>query len=123
MPMLSHPLALAGILIVIVQLSGCAEPQPLSADPTGRLFGRGLDQIADLYIVPVSSRKLALAAAGRLARVDPKFAVFETPGPQEKTEIALEYGGRDIAAYPIPSGDDPHLWGGWLGHLLTDAKA
>ena len=87
------------------------------------MFGRGLDQIADLYIVPVSSRTLALAAAARLSQLDSKFAVLETPGPQEKTEIELDYGGRDVATYPIPSSDDPHLWGGWLGHLLADAKA
>ena len=126
MPLLLRPvaaLAPRGILVLIVLLASCAEPQPLPADPTGRLFGRGLDQIAELYIVPVSSRKLALAAAARLSQLDPKFAVFETPGPQEKTELALDYGGRDVATYPIPSSDDPHLWGGWLGHLLADAKA
>ncbi len=125
-PMSSRPsavLALASILIMILQLTACVEPEPLPTDPTGRLFGRGLEQIADLYIVPVSSRKLALAAARRLTRLDPKFAVWETPGPQEKTEIALEGGGRDVATYPIPSSDDPHLWGGWLGHLLADANA
>ena len=126
MPLLLRPvaaLAPRGILVLIVLLASCAEPQPLPADPTGRLFGRGLDQIAELYIVPVSSRKLALAAAARLSQLDPKFTVFETPGPQEKTELALDYGGRDVATYPIPSNDDPHLWGGWLGHLLADAKA
>jgi len=126
MPLLLRPvaaLAPRGILVLVVLLASCAEPQPLPADPTGRLFGRGLDQIAELYIVPVSSRKLALAAAARLSQLDPKFTVFETPGPQEKTELALDYGGRDVATYPIPSNDDPHLWGGWLGHLLADAKA
>ena len=71
MPLLLRPvaaLAPRGILVLIVLLASCAEPQPLPADPTGRLFGRGLDQIAELYIVPVSSRKLALAAAARASR-------------------------------------------------------
>jgi carboxyl-terminal processing protease len=111
------------ILALAVLLASCAQPQPLPTDPAGRLFGRGLDQIAELYIVPVSSRKLALAAAARLSQLDPKFAVLETPGPQEKTELLLDYGGLDVATYPIPSSDDPHLWGGWLGQLLADAKA
>ena len=115
-------LAPAGFFALVVLLTACSELQPLPADPTGRLFGRGLDQIAELYIVPVSSRKLALAAAARLSELDPKFAVLETPGPEDSTEIALEYGRREIATYPSPSGDDPHLWGGWLGHLVADAK-
>jgi carboxyl-terminal processing protease len=115
-------LAPAGFFVLVVLLSACSELQPLPADPTGRLFGRGLDKIAELYIVPVSSRKLSLAAAARLSQLDPKFAVLETPGPQDSTEIALDYGGREIATYPNPAGDDPHLWGGWLGRLVADAK-
>jgi carboxyl-terminal processing protease len=115
-------LAPAGFLVLFV-LTACAERQPLPGDPTGRLFGRGLDEIADLYIAPVSSRKLALAAAARLSQLDANFSVLETPGPEDKTEIALEFGGREVATYPSPSSDDPHLWGGWIGHVLADAKA
>jgi carboxyl-terminal processing protease len=114
-------LAPAGLCVLVVLLTACSALQPLPADPTGRLFGRGLDEIAELYIVPVSSRKLSLAAAARLSQLDPKFAVLETPGPQG-IEIELDYGGREIATYPSPSGDDPHLWGGWLARVVADAK-
>lgn len=126
MPMSLRPaavLAPAGILALIVALAACAGRQPLPIDPTGRLFARGLDEISDLYIVPVSSRRLVLSAAARLARLDPKFSVLETPGPQDRTEIVLSYGAREVAAYPSPSSDDPHLWGGWMGQLVADAKA
>ncbi len=95
----------------------------MPVDPTERLFGRGLDEIADLYIEPVSSRILALAAAARLSELDAKFAVLETPGPGDHTEIALDYGGRELATYANPSGDDPHLWGAWLGQVIENAKA
>jgi carboxyl-terminal processing protease len=125
MPVSLHPvgdLAPAALLVLLALLTACTQLQPLPADPTGRLFGRGLEEIGDLYILPVSSRRLALAAAARLSQLDPKFAVLETPGPEERTEIALDYGGREIATYPSPSSDDPHLWGGWLGHLVADAK-
>jgi len=94
----------------------------MPSDPAGRLFGRSLDQIAELYIVPVSSRRLALDAANRLSLLDPNFGLAESPGPNSQFEIVLNYGGREIAAYPSPSADDPHVWGGWLGKLEADAK-
>src|SRR5215471_9431574 len=50
-------------LVLLTVLAACAEHQALPSDPTGRLFARGLDQITDLYISPVSSRKLVLAGA------------------------------------------------------------
>ncbi|MGH7115951.1 MAG: S41 family peptidase [Stellaceae bacterium] len=126
MPMSLRPaarLAAAGSFVLLVLLGACAQRQPLPTDPAGRLFGRGLDDIADLYIAPVSSRTLALAAAARLSRLDPKLAVLETPGPEDRTELALDYDRREITTYPSPSGDDPHIWGEWLGHVLTDAKS
>ncbi len=116
-------LAPAALCALLILLAGCAERPPLPADPTARLFGRGLDDIADLYLEPVSSRVVALAAAARLSQLDPKFAVLETPGPGEHTEIVLNYGDRELATYPNATGDDPHLWGAWLGQLLVDAKA
>jgi carboxyl-terminal processing protease len=127
MPMSCRPAAVfasAGLLVGLLLLGACSvERQPLPANPAGRLFARGLDEIDDLYIVPVSSRVLALAAANRLSQLDPEFAVLETPGPEDRTEIALDYYGREIATYPDTSGDDPHFWGAWLGELETDAKA
>lgn len=116
-------LAPAALCALLILLAGCAERPPLPTDPAGRLFGRGLDDVAELYIEPVSSRILAFAAAARLSQIDPKFAVLETPGPGDHTEIALDYGGRELATYPNASGDDPHLWGAWLGQVLVDAKA
>jgi carboxyl-terminal processing protease len=126
MPMSLRPTAVrapAGLLALLVLLAGCAVRQPLPTDPTGRLFARALDEIADLYIVPASSRRLVLAAAARLTGLDPKISITETPGPEDQTEIVLGYGGRDVAAYPSPAVDDPHVWGGLLGQLITDAKA
>jgi carboxyl-terminal processing protease len=126
MPNSRRPAAIfasAGLLLGLLLLGACAERQPLPADPAGRLFARGLDEIDDLYIVPVSSRALALAAADRLSQLDPNFAVLETPGPQDRTEVALDYRDREVATYPDPSADDPHLWGAWLGQVLADAKA
>jgi carboxyl-terminal processing protease len=125
MPMSLRPTAVRApsVLALLVLLAACAVRQPLPADPTGRLFARALDEIADLYIVPESSRRLVLAAASRLSWLDPKFSIAETPGPENRTEIVLGYGGREVAAYPSPAADDPHAWGGWVGGVTADAKA
>ncbi len=109
-------------LVLLVALAACAERQALPNDPTGRLFARGLDEISDLYIAPVSSRRLVLGAAARLSRLDDKFSVAETPGP-DKTYLVLSYAGNEVAGYPIPSHDDPHDWGAMVGRLVADAKA
>src|SRR5262252_8852563 len=100
-------LARVGSVVLLVAFAACAERQALPNDPTGRLFARGLDEITDLYIAPVSSRKLVLSGASRLSRLDDKFSISETPGP-DKTQIVLSYGGREVAIYPAPSHDDPH---------------
>src|SRR5271166_1636226 len=110
------------VLVLLVALAACAERQALPNDPAGRLFARGLDEITDLYIAPVSSRKLVLAGAARLSRLDDKLSVSETPGP-DKTQLVLAYAGSEAAAYPIPAHDDPHDWGALMGRLVASAKA
>jgi carboxyl-terminal processing protease len=125
MPMWLRPavaLAPAGIVALVFALFGCAPMQPMPTDPAGRLFARGFDEIDQLYIVPVSNRRLALDAAARLEQLDPKLRVTETPGPTNGTEIVVDYGEREIADYPSPVTDDPHIWGGWLGVLEATAK-
>ena len=115
-------LARVGSVVLLVAFAACAERQALPNDPTGRLFARGLDEITDLYIAPVSSRKLVLAGVARLSRLDGKFSVAETPGP-DRTQIVLSYDMREVAVYPVPSDDDPHNWGALIGRLIAAAKA
>jgi carboxyl-terminal processing protease len=106
-----------------VLLAACVEHQSLPVDPTGRLFARGLDEITDLYIAPVSSRNLILSGAARLSRLDDKFSVKESAGTGSKTQVVLNYAGREVAVYPMPADDEPHAWGALMGQLVTDAKA
>jgi carboxyl-terminal processing protease len=126
MPLSLRPAALfmwASNFAVSVLLAACVERQSLPNDPTGRLFARSLDEITDLYIAPVSNRKLILAGAARLSRLDDKFSVSESAGAESKTQIALSYGGREVAVYPMPADNEPHAWGALLGRLVANAKA
>jgi carboxyl-terminal processing protease len=108
-------------LILLMAIAGCAERQALPSDPTGRLFARGLDEITDLYITPVSNRMLVLSGAARLSRLDEKFSVSESPGT-DKAQLVLSYGGSEVAVFPIPSHDDPHDWGALMGRLVAGAR-
>jgi len=125
MPLSLRPaadLARASSLAFAVALAACAAHQALPDDPAGRLFARSLDEITDLYITPVSSRKLILAGAARFSRLDSKFSVTENSGPEGKTKIVVNYDGREVAAHPTPGDDDPHAWGGLMGRLIAGAK-
>jgi carboxyl-terminal processing protease len=103
-------------------LAGCAQQQPLPADQAGRLFARGLDEIAEFYIEPASNRLLALGGAQRLSILDHGLTLAENPGPQSRAEIVLDYRGREVTAEPEPAEDDPHAWGALLGRLVASAK-
>ena len=126
MPLSLRPaavLARASSFALVVALAACVEHQALPDDPTARLFARGLDEITDLYIAPVSSRQLILAGAARLSRLDKKFSVTESPVREDKTQIAVSYDGREVAVYPTPDDDEPHAWGELMGRLVATARA
>ena len=125
MPLSLRPAAAllrASNLALVVLVAACAEHQALPNDSTGRLFARGLDEITDLYIAPESSRKLILAGASRFSRLDDKFSVTEGVGADNKTQVILTYGGREVAVYPTPANDEPHAWGALMGRLVANAK-
>lgn len=125
--MLSRPAAVlarrASSLALVLGLAACAGPEALPEDPTGRLFARSLDEISDLYIAPVSSRKLVLAGDARLSRLDNKLSVTEALGPGDRELLALSYEGRQIATYSMPADDQPRAWGALMGRVVADAKA
>ena len=99
-------------------LGACVGGDAGRTDTTGQLFTRGFDEIADLYIEPTSTRKLALAGTARLARLDDKLVISERPGQL----LAVSYAGRDIAALPMPAEDDTQGWGGLVAHTIEAAK-
>jgi carboxyl-terminal processing protease len=107
-------------------LVACTDPgnrkAALPADPGGKLYAKGLDEITDLYIEPVSARALAIAGAERLSRLDNKLAVTETPSTNDKMALVLVYEGRQVAMFAVPGNADALDWGVVLANLIAAAK-
>ena len=113
----------AGALSVLFVLAACTGDRAgLPSDPAGKLFARGLDEIIDLYIEPVSSRGLALSGAARLARLDGKVAVREEAPTPESVSLVISYDGKPAAALPIPGNAGAHEWGRLLADTIAAAK-
>jgi carboxyl-terminal processing protease len=107
-------IAWAAFLVTLAACAGQGSPQ---ADAGGQLFARGLDQIAGLYLEPVTSRRLALSGAARLARLDDKLGVSDGLGA-----VALAYDGRDIGFFATPSDTSSREWGQLIATLIATAK-
>jgi carboxyl-terminal processing protease len=103
-------------------LAACAGQAPLAADAPGQLFARGLDDIADLYIEPVSSRRLAISGAARLSRLDGKLGVSDNFGTGMMGAVALAYDGRDIGFFAMPGDTNSREWGQLVATLIATAK-
>ena len=118
----ARAIAQAGVVFGVLALAGCAGQERLPADAEGQLFARGLDEIAGLYIEPVSSRRLALSGAMGLARLDGKLAVSDGFATGAANALALSYDGRDIGLYAIPPEAKSGEWAGLLTTLIAAAK-
>lgn len=104
-----------------VALAACAGQQQPATLAGGQLFARVLDEIGELYLEPVPSRRVAIAGAARLARLDNKIAVGDTFGGAGGA-LALSYEDRHLAFYPIPADKDSRAWGALLDTVIASAK-
>ena len=112
----------AGLILTLLTLAGCAAQGSLPADADAKLFARGLDEIADLYIEPESSRRLVLSAMARLSRLDAELQVHDSVGTGGAAALLLSYGSRDIGLYPMPADTDSRQWGELLATVIAAAK-
>jgi hypothetical protein len=103
-------------------LAACADNETAAPDASGQLFARGLDEITDLYIEPVTNRKLSLAGAARLSRLDDKLAVTERDAGGLGPALILTYAGRELAAVPMPAEADTRGWGEAIAQLIAAAS-
>jgi carboxyl-terminal processing protease len=112
-----RPVCIAAWAGFLVTLAACTGPGPTQADAGDQLYARGLDQIAGLYIEPVTSRRLALSGAARLSRLDDKLGVSDGAGA-----VALAYDGRDIGFFATPGETSSREWGQLIASLVATAK-
>jgi carboxyl-terminal processing protease len=114
--------ARAGLMLTLLALAGCAAQDSPPADTEAQLFTRGLAEIAELYIEPVASRRLALSAIVRLTRFDGELHAREGVGSGTADTLALSYGGRDIGLYTMPADTNSRVWGELLATMIAAAK-
>ncbi len=108
----------AGAILGLTGLAGCAKQETTAVETAdARLFTRGLDEIADLYIEPVSPRRVAVAGAARLSALDPKLRAGAGPEAGDQATLTLSYDDRPISSYGMPSGNDSRE----LGAILATA--
>src|SRR4051794_792370 len=113
----------AGVLSAAVALAGCAGGQRTAGGAPDGLFARGLDQIGELYIEPVSTRRLALAGIARLSALDDKLSVGGTGDPRLGEALALAYDSRSIALYSMPTDVNNRDWGELVGNVASTARS
>ena len=94
----------------------------LPADPTARLYAKGLDEITDLYIAPIAPRQLALAGAAQLHHLDNALEVFESPTGDNQADLVLRYHGEHIASSPMPIVAGAIDWGRSLAAMTAAAR-
>jgi carboxyl-terminal processing protease len=112
----------AGLSVAAVALAACAGGQSgADGSPTG-LYGRGLDQIANLYIEPISTRRVALAGIARLSRIDDRLAVSDSGDTSRGRAFGLNYDGHSVAFYSMPADGNNRDWGELVGSLVATAR-
>jgi carboxyl-terminal processing protease len=108
------------LVLALVAIAGCgAQVQTSSSQAGGGLFGRVFGDIGDLYIEPVSTRKLALSGLARLSRYDRSFGVSDGLGAGT---LAVTFEDRNIAYYPTPPDGDNRQWGDLVTTLIADGR-
>lgn len=114
-----------GMVVLLGLLAACAAEQssPLATGtPLERLYARGLNEIADLYIEPVSIRQLAISGGRRLTQLDNKLLLSEQPGMGNGTVLVLSYEAQPVATYPAPRTEAAQEWAALLTQMVGDAR-
>ncbi len=111
-----------GPVVACLLLAACGTRETLHDSSTGQLFARGIEQITDLYIEPISGRTLALAGAKNLSKLDPRLSVSIGGDIRDRDQLTLTYDGIAIANYQVPADIDGSAGGDIVAQLISAAK-
>ena len=92
-----------GPLVVVAALAACGGGREIETGAdTGQLFARGIEQITDLYIEPISGQKLVTVGAMNLAKLDERLGVTIGGDPNYRDQLTLTHDGIVVAHFPVP---------------------
>jgi carboxyl-terminal processing protease len=111
-----------GAAAAIVALAACTAHETSENAATGQLFARGIEQITDLYIQPISGQTLVFVAAKNLAKLDGRLAASYGGDGAERDHVTLTYDGIAITNYYVPPDIDGHDGGAIVAELIAAAK-
>jgi carboxyl-terminal processing protease len=103
-------------------LAACNGGQVQRATPTSELFARGIEQITDLYIEPISGQKLVFAGAKNLTKLDPRLGVTIGNEARDRNQVTLTYDGIPIANYRAPPDIDGNAGGDIIAGFIAAAR-
>jgi carboxyl-terminal processing protease len=111
-------------VIATVVLAACTAHETPQDAATHQLFARGIEQITDLYIEPVSGQTLVFVAAKNLAKLDGRLAAnYAGSGDgHDRDHITLSYDGIAVTNYHVPPDIDGHDGGEVITGLIAAAK-
>jgi carboxyl-terminal processing protease len=118
---LSAPGWRVGAALALLALSGCGVGGTPEHGSTSELFARGLDQITDLSLEPISGQTLVLVGAKNLMKLDPHLVVT-IGGQVGDRHVTLNYDGNPFANYAVPSEIDDVTGGQVIAGLIAAAK-
>jgi len=110
--------ALACLLLAACGTHGTSQ----NGGATGELFARGIEQITDLYIEPISGQTLVSAGTRNLARLDPRLAVSFGGDVRDRETLTLTYDGIVAGSYQLPRDIDGNEGGEIVGDVIAAAK-
>lgn len=120
-----HPFAglrHAAVVVAVLALAGCGTRGTLESNPTSRLFARGVEEITDLYIEPVSGQQLIVAGAKNIKKLDGRLGVMTGSDIRDRDQLTLTYDGLPAASFTVSPTIDSGDSGEVVAGLISAAR-